>query len=188
MISDPIILIYYFCYISLCVIVYASLGCPGQHPWSKTFTSRIKQIAKNQRIIEFFDKGDKIAMSFKEKYLDCETSCTGFMFTKVEFGTLVCIIAASGLVPLGRASECGIPMTLSLLGFTRPWISGREGILENALDDSDTKLEDVPPSRKWNCLRCCLLASLLAFQFKRNLLAVSLISLPSSVTVTAIGI
>ena len=111
------------------------------------------------------------------------------MFTKVEFGTLACIIAASGLVPLGRASDCGIPVTLlSLLGFTRPWISGREGILENALDDSETKLEDVPPSRKWNCLLCRLLASLLAFQFKRNLLAVSLISLPSSITVTAIGI
>lgn len=44
--------------------------------------------------------------------LDCATSSAGFLFNKVELGTLACIIAASGLVLLGRASECGIPVII----------------------------------------------------------------------------
>ena len=67
-----------------------------------------------------------------------------------------------------------------------PWIGGSEGILERVLDELDMKSEDVPPSRKCSCFLCRLLASLLAFQFIRNRLAVSLISLASSITITNI--
>ena len=84
-------------------------------------------------------------------YLDCETSSAGFLFNRVECGTLACIIAANGLVPLGSATECGPPETApsnntgfipGLMmyppsGFGGPWIGGKEGILESVFDDPE---------------------------------------------------
>ena len=80
------------------------------------------------------------------QYLDCEISSAGFLFNRVEFGALACIIAASGFAPLRSPSDCGpggITPSAYAKGLTLypasegPWSGGKDGILERALEEPD---------------------------------------------------